>query len=191
MIGRKAMRAIWTALTFAALAACSSTPTQEQPPASVEDRQPSSTQPGAQAQSVPRSPVAAVDLTAGKTPARSVLTDPASILSKRSIYYDLDKYDVKDEYKALVEAHARYLRDNRNARMLVQGNTDERGSREYNLALGQRRSEGVKKMLILLGATEAQVEAVSLGEEKPRAQGSDEAAWSQNRRSDILYSGEF
>ena len=185
------MRAIWTALTFATLAACSSTPTQEQPPAGVEDRQPSSTQPGAQAQPVQRPPVAGVDLTARKTPARSPLNDPASILSKRSIYYDLDKYDIKDEYKALVEAHARYLRDNRNAKMLIQGNTDERGSREYNLALGQRRSEGVKKMLILLGATEAQVEAVSLGEEKPKAEGHDEAAWAQNRRSDILYGGEY
>ena len=185
------MRAIWTALTFAALAACSSTPTQEQPPASVEDRQPSATQPGAQAQPVQRPPVAGVDLTAGKTPARSVLTDPASILSKRSIYYDLDKYDVKDEYRALVEAHARYLRDNRGAKMLIQGNTDERGSREYNLALGQKRSEAVRKSLAALGVAEAQVEAVSLGEEKPRAQGSGEAAWAQNRRSDMLYAGEY
>ena len=185
------MRAIWTALIVAALAACSSTPTQDQPPAGVEDRTPSGTQPGAQTQPVQRPPVAGVDLTAGKTPARSVLNDPASILSKRSIYYDLDKYDIKDEFKSLVEAHARYLRDNRSAKMLLQGNTDERGSREYNLALGQRRSEGVKKMLILLGATEAQVEAVSLGEEKPKADGHNEAAWAQNRRSDILYSGEY
>jgi peptidoglycan-associated lipoprotein len=75
--------------------------------------------------------------------------------------------------------------------MLIQGNTDERGSREYNVALGQRRSDGVKKMLLLLGAKEAQIESVSLGEEKPRAEGHDEAAWSQNRRSDILYSGEY
>ena len=75
--------------------------------------------------------------------------------------------------------------------MLIQGNTDERGSREYNLALGQRRSEGVKRMLLLLGATEAQVEAVSLGEEKPKAAGSNEAAWAQNRRSDMLYGGEY
>ncbi|TAN54717.1 MAG: peptidoglycan-associated lipoprotein Pal [Betaproteobacteria bacterium] len=185
------MRAIWTALTFVTLAACSSTPTQEQSPASVEDRQPSATQPGAQTQPVQRPPVAGVDLTTGKTPARTALTDPASILSKRSIFYDFDRYDIKDEYKGLVEAHARYLRDNRTARMLIQGNTDERGGREYNLALGQRRSEGVKRMLMLLGATEAQVEAVSLGEEKPKAAGSNEAAWAQNRRSDMLYGGEY
>ena len=75
--------------------------------------------------------------------------------------------------------------------MLIQGNTDERGSREYNIALGQKRSEGVKKMLLLLGAKEEQVESVSLGEEKPRAEGHDEQAWSQNRRSDILYQGEY
>ena len=76
-------------------------------------------------------------------------------------------------------------------KILIQGNTDERGSREYNIALGQRRADGVKKMMILLGVNEVQIEAVSLGEEKPRAQGSTEDAWAQNRRSDILYPGEY
>ena len=184
------MRVIWTAALFtAALAACSSTPSQdEQPPAGVEERKP-----GAKplAQPVKQPPVAAVDLTAGKRPAISPLTDPASILSKRSVYFEFDKYDIKDEYKALVEAHARYLRDNGQARMLIQGNADERGSREYNLALGQRRSDSVKRMLLLLGAKEDQIEAVSLGEEKPKAEGHDEAAWAQNRRGDILYQGEY
>jgi peptidoglycan-associated lipoprotein len=122
---------------------------------------------------------------------RSPLTDPGSILSKRSIYYDFDKYDIKPEYRPLVEAHARYLREHADAKMLIQGNTDERGSREYNVALGQRRSEAVKKMLVLLGAREGQVEAVSLGEEKPKAEGHNEAAWAQNRRSDMLYTGEY
>jgi peptidoglycan-associated lipoprotein len=75
--------------------------------------------------------------------------------------------------------------------MLIQGNTDERGGREYNVGLGQRRSDGVKKMLILLGAKEAQIESVSLGEEKPKSQGNTEEAWSQNRRADILYGGEY
>jgi peptidoglycan-associated lipoprotein len=75
--------------------------------------------------------------------------------------------------------------------MLVQGNTDERGSREYNLALGQKRSEAVKRMLLLLGAREDQVEAVSLGEEKPKSEGHNEEAWAQNRRGDILYQGEY
>ena len=98
---------------------------------------------------------------------------------------------MKDEYRSLVEAHAKYLRENPTARMMIQGNTDERGSREYNVGLGQRRSDGVKKMLILLGARENQIESVSLGEEKPQADGHEEGAWSKNRRSDILYGGEY
>ena len=121
----------------------------------------------------------------------AALKDPNNVLSKRSIYYDLDKFDVKDEYRSLVEAHAKYLRENPSARMMIQGNTDERGSREYNVGLGQRRSDGVKRMMILLGARENQIESVSLGEEKPQADGHDEGAWSKNRRSDMLYGGEY
>ena len=107
------------------------------------------------------------------------------------MYFDYDKYDVKAEYKDLVAAHAKFLTNNRKFKMLVQGNTDDRGSREYNLALGQKRADSVKKMLTLLGASEDQVEAVSLGEEKPKNEGTDEAAWAENRRGDMLYSGEF
>jgi peptidoglycan-associated lipoprotein len=184
------MRATWIVVLAAALAACSSTPDKEQEPAGVEERQPGAdTAPGAQPKPVTPGGVTGVDLT-GRASA-AALKDPNNILSKRSIFYDFDKFDVKDEYKTLVEAHARYLRDNPGAKMLIQGNTDERGSREYNVALGQRRSEGVRRMLMLLGAKDEQIEAVSLGEEKPRAPGSDEAAWSQNRRSDMLYSGEY
>jgi peptidoglycan-associated lipoprotein len=115
-------------------------------------------------------------------PASTTAAEP----SKRSVYYEFDRYDVKDEYRALVEAHARYLREHPRAQVAVQGNADERGSREYNLALGQRRSEGVKKMLTLLGVAERQIEATSFGEEKPRAVGHDEASWAENRRSDIV-----
>ena len=189
------MRAILIAVISAALAACSSSPIDEQTPAGVEDRTPAAAQaggPSAQAQPIGQKPVGAIDLTAQKKPATlSPLTDPTNILSKRSIYFEFDLYDVKDEFKPLIEAHAKYLRDNASAKMLVQGNTDERGGREYNLALGQRRADAVKKMLMLLGAREAQVESVSLGEEKPRAQGSGEESLAQNRRSDILYGGEF
>jgi peptidoglycan-associated lipoprotein len=172
----------------ALLSACSGGPVNEQSPAGVEERQPGA--PGAQTQPVNPGSVARVDLT-GKPAGKSPLTDPGSILSRRSIYYDLDSYEVKDQYKELVEAHARYLRDNPKSKMLVQGNTDERGSREYNVGLGQRRADGVKRMLLLLGAKEDQVESVSLGEEKPKDEGHDEAAWSKNRRSDILYQGEY
>ena len=177
------MRAIWIAALAAGLAACGSSPVDEQSPAAVEDR--SGTQPGATS-----GPVAKVDVTTQGIPG----VDPAvktGVLAQRSIFYDLDQYDIKDQYKPLVEAHAKYLRENPNRKMLIQGNTDERGSREYNIGLGQRRSEGVKKMLMLLGAREDQVESVSLGEEKPRSEGHDEDAWAQNRRSDILYQGEY
>ena len=186
---RTARIACLTLALGAMLAACSGGPVDEQSPAGVEERQPAA-QPGAQTQPVKPGAVARVDLTA-KPGAKSPLTDPNNILSRRSIFYDYDSYDVKDQYKDLVEAHARYLRDNPKSKMLIQGNTDERGSREYNVSLGQRRSDNVKKMLLLLGAKEEQIESVSLGEEKPRAEGQNEEAWAQNRRSDILYQGEY
>src|SRR5207237_9246777 len=91
----------------------------------------------------------------------------AGARSARTIYFDYDKFDVKDEYRPVVEAHAKYLRENPGAKMLIQGNADERGSREYNVGLGQRRSDSVKRALTILGAKENQIESVSLGEEKP------------------------
>jgi peptidoglycan-associated lipoprotein len=188
------MRTIWTTLAVSALlSACAGSPPDEQAGAAVEDRKPNAvSNTGAQAKPVDGGPVARVDLTQGKPPAGySILKDPKSILSKRSVYFDLDSFSVKDEFKPLVEAHAKYLRENATAKVLVQGNTDERGSREYNLALGQKRADAMKKMLILLGAKEEQVESVSLGEEKPRAQGSTDEAFAENRRDDILYSGEY
>ncbi|HJW04372.1 MAG TPA: peptidoglycan-associated lipoprotein Pal [Azospira sp.] len=117
--------------------------------------------------------------------------DPKNVLYKRSVYFDYDKYDIKDEYKELVAAHAKYLAAHRDAKILIQGNTDERGSREYNLSLGQKRSDAVKKAMGLLGVKEDQLESVSLGEEKPKAEGHDESAYAENRRADILYNGEF
>jgi len=120
-----------------------------------------------------------------------MLKDPSSPLSKRSIYYELDKFDVRDEYRSLIEAHAKYLRENPNARMMIQGNTDERGSREYNVGLGQRRSDSVKKMLTLLGARDDQIESVSLGEEKPVCTAASEDCYAKNRRGDMLYNGEY
>jgi peptidoglycan-associated lipoprotein len=119
------------------------------------------------------------------------LNDPSSILAKRSVFFDFDSFSIKDEYKPLIEAHAKFLSRNGDAKMLIQGNADERGSREYNLALGQKRAEALRKALTLSGAKDAQIEAVSLGEEKPKNAGHDEAAWSENRRDDILYPGDF
>lgn len=114
-------------------------------------------------------------------------SDPGNPLSKRSIYYDFDKSTIKEENKPIVHAHASYLAKHARARVLVEGNCDERGSREYNLALGQRRADSLKNMMKLLGASEDQIETASWGKEKPKAQGHDEAAWAENRRSDIIY----
>ena len=164
------------------VAGCSSTPdTTEQTSAPVESR--SGTTDGKIAT------VTANGMDSRKLPPE--LTDPKSILSKRSVYFDYDKFDIKAEYKDLVAAHAKFLTNNRQFKMLIQGNTDERGSREYNLALGQKRADAIKKQLVLLGAREDQVESVSLGEEKPKNTAQNEAAWAENRRGDMLYSGEF
>ena len=112
-------------------------------------------------------------------------------LAARSVYFDFDSNAVKDQYRGLVQAHSRYMTtDKRDARIRIEGNCDERGSREYNLALGQRRAEAVKKVMTVLGVSEGRIETTSYGEEKPVALGHDEAAWAQNRRADIKYSGE-
>jgi len=108
-------------------------------------------------------------------------------LAERSIYFDLDSYVVKDQYRDVVMAHADFLKRNPQRKAKLEGNTDERGSREYNLALGQKRAEAVKSMMRTLGVSEAQLEAVSFGEERPQEAGHDEAAYAKNRRSDIVY----
>lgn len=115
------------------------------------------------------------------------LDDTASILSRRSIYFDLDGYLVQDEFKAILEAHGRYLAIHPERRLRLTGNTDERGSREYNLALGQSRAEAVRRVLEIYGAQSVQMESVSYGKEMPKASGHDEAAWAENRRVDLLY----
>jgi len=164
------------------LAACASTPLEETTTAPVTDKSATATKPG-DTGADPRA-VARVD-----TSPRGVdpLNDPASPLSKRSIYFDFDSFVVKPEFQGTVEAHGKYLSTNPNRRVTIEGNADERGSREYNLALGQKRAEAVKARLRLLGVPETQMETVSLGEEKPAATGSDEASWAQNRRADLNY----
>lgn len=116
--------------------------------------------------------------------------NPASPLTKRSIFFDYDSFVVKDEYRPALEAHAAYLLTNKSARAILQGNTDERGSREYNLALGQKRAEAVRKALGLLGVGDVQIEAVSFGEEKPRSEADTEEAFAENRRVDLVYTDE-
>lgn len=116
--------------------------------------------------------------------------DPANPLSKRSIFFDFDSFVVKDEYRPVLEAHAGYLLAHRDARIVLQGNTDERGSREYNLALGQKRAEAVRRALAVLGIGDAQMEAVSFGEEKLRNEGDTDEAHAENRRTDVVYTDE-
>jgi len=135
-------------------------------------------------------PAPAVEATA-PAPAPMVavdpLNDPASILAKRSVYFPFDVSAVQEADKPIVEAHGKYLSEHSDRIVRVEGNADERGSNEYNLALGQRRAESVKKMLELGGAKASQIETVSYGEEKPVCTEHNEACWKQNRRSDIKY----
>jgi len=175
--------------TVGLLVGCASTPSDEQAGAKVEDRAPVT---GDTRQ--PQPPKSGTDASTRPSTSQSVgvdpLKDPANILSRRSIFFDYDSFTVKEEFKPVVTAHARHLSQNRQARATIQGNTDERGSREYNLALGQKRADAVKQMMTLLGAPSAQIETVSFGEEKPRAQGATEQAYSENRRADIVHQGE-
>jgi peptidoglycan-associated lipoprotein len=143
---------------------------------------------------VEHAPEVAKDPVADKRDVRPVetgsidpLNDPQGVLAKRSVYFDFDSYVVRDDGKSVVENHAGYLNKNKGRKILIQGNTDERGGTEYNLALGQKRAEAVRKAMATLGVAESQMEAVSLGEEKPKALGTGEAAWAENRRADIVY----
>lgn len=115
------------------------------------------------------------------------LDDPDSPLSQRVIYFDFDRAEIKDEYRDIIDAHAAYLARNSGASVTLEGHTDERGSREYNLALGERRAQSVQRMMELLGAAPGQLRVVSFGEEQPAEDGHDEAAWAANRRVEILY----
>src|SRR6185437_1518139 len=117
--------------------------------------------------------------------AAGTVAGPANV--SRLIYFDYDSYVIKPEFQSLIDAHARFMRANPQRRVSLEGHTDERGGREYNLALGQRRAEAVRRALGLLGVADNQMEAVSFGKEKPAATGSDESAWSQNRRVEISY----
>ena len=185
---------IVAALAVASLWGCASPSTKDEGKAGVEDRTPNAvTAPAATPITSPQQPstVTVQPLGSGTAGGANPLKDPNNILSKRSIFYDYDSDTIKDEFKPVLAAHAKYLSGNRQAKVLLQGNTDERGSREYNIALGQRRAEAAKRILVLQGAQESQVEAVSLGEEKPRCEAQNEECWAQNRRSDILYGGEY
>ncbi len=126
-------------------------------------------------------------IVADQQPDVDPLDDPDSLLAQRSIFFDYDSFTIDDQYRPIVEAHARYLVDNPTRKLVLEGNTDERGSREYNLALGQKRAEAVRRAMSVLGVSDEQVEAVSFGEERPRTVGQTEDAYAENRRTDLVY----
>jgi peptidoglycan-associated lipoprotein len=148
------------------------------------------TTPAPQPSPEPVRPVAAVAPTGLTAAELAALHDPANPLSKRSIYFDLDSNLIKQDYRSVVEAHGKFLAKKPGVKIVVRGNTDERGSREYNVALGQRRADAVKQALATYGIASDQIETVSFGSEKPVAEGHSEEAWAKNRRADIAYPGE-
>jgi len=171
--------ALLAAVTVALLAGCSSVKLDSDVP--VESRNTagagtSATGSGSGTSGTAQSRVTPVDLTNANGGANSLT---------RVIYFDFDSYAVKDEYRGTIDTYAKTLAADRKKHLMIEGHTDERGGREYNLALGQKRAEAVAKSLALLGAGPAQVEAVSYGKERPAAQGNDEAAWAKNRRAEL------
>lgn len=175
------MKRILLAFAVVALmAGCSSGVKLDKVP--VEDKSGSLVTPGAGANgsNVAKSGVAPVDLSKSAQ-------DAAGPGGPNIVYFDFDSYIIKPEFQSLIETHARYLKADKNRKAVIEGNTDERGGHEYNLALGQKRSEAVRRALDLLGVADSQVEAVSFGKEKPVALGSDEASMAKNRRAEIKY----
>jgi peptidoglycan-associated lipoprotein len=179
-------RLLMVAVASIFLVACKSTPIT---PAKVEDKSPTTgttvTDNGADTGAIKE---VAIDSNANSA-GNSALKDPNNILSKRNIYFDYDSDAVKAEYRPIIEAHAKYMVANANAKMILQGNTDERGTREYNLSLGQRRAVAVKNALNLLGVKDSQIETVSYGEEKA-TQNCGGDTCDKDRRVDIVHEGD-
>lgn len=176
---RHALMSVLAAAALATLAGCSTTKLDT--PVPVESRTGSGagsgSSSGANTAGTSQSAVTPVDLSKSASDAGM----------GRVVYFDFDSFALKDEYRPTVDAYAKSLTANRKKRVAIEGHTDERGGREYNLALGQKRAEVVARAMTLLGATDAQVEAVSFGKERPAVQGSDEAAWAKNRRAELNY----
>ncbi len=166
------------------LTACGTTQESGQTPAEVEDRSMSGG-PGGEGEDEGYSQTYGAGEEAGGR--FSELDDPGSILSTRTIYFDYDSSEIREEYRDVVAAHAEYLAGHPDLTVSLEGHADERGSREYNLALGERRAQSVKQQMLLLGATSDQITVTSYGEERPAVEGTGEAVWSQNRRVEILY----
>lgn len=177
-------RAMVLALALAGLAACTSVDLKE--PAKVEKRDPGSST-GGSAPDAGLAPGGVSGVAPVVVQEPDPLNDPASPLAKRSIYFQYDSFVVQPEFQSVVDAHAQYLALNKSKRVVIEGNTDERGGREYNLALGQKRADAVRRALATLGVDDSQMESISFGEEKPRAIGADESSLAENRRADLSY----
>jgi peptidoglycan-associated lipoprotein len=173
---------VYLALALAAaLAGCASGVKLDDVP--VEDRRSTAITPGGAGGTQPGG-ASAVQPVQADTAGRNQ-QGPANV--SRIVLFDYDSYVIRPEYQSVIESHARFLKASGARHIVIEGHTDERGGREYNLALGQRRSEAVRRALALLGVPDAQVEAVSFGKEKPAAPGADEQSWAQNRRAEIAY----
>jgi peptidoglycan-associated lipoprotein len=170
-------------LAAVAVAGCSSIDLEQKPASAAEPKAAAASESAPAPASVPLKQASVL-------PPVSVdaLVDPGSVLAHRSVYFDYDRSAIHDSDIPIVEAHGRYLVDHPTRAVRIEGNCDERGGREYNLALGQRRADAMRERLRLLGVSPDRVETVSLGKEKPRNLGHDEAAWAENRRDDIIYS---
>ncbi len=118
------------------------------------------------------------------------LSDPDSLLSKRVVYFEFDRSEIKEEYRQVIEAHGRYLAENPGVRVTLEGHADERGTREYNVALGERRAKSVRRFMSVQGASFSQMDVVSYGEERPVSLGHGDESWALNRRVEIVYSGQ-
>ncbi len=184
------MNKILLSLAIVGLLAGCSTTTDKQKAVEVVDATPSKGEAPPLPKQEVRDPGPIVSVPNTSTGSGTEIGPTTGILAQRSVFFDYDSIVIKDEFKPLVTEHSRYLSSHRAQKIVISGNTDERGSREYNIALGQRRADSVKQMMLLLGVKEDQIETVSYGEEKPRNPGREEAAFAENRRGDIAYVGE-
>jgi len=176
------------ALTGALLGACSSTPVATPaPPPSKAVPAPAPAAAVRPAPAPPAAPRPAPASTVATVTLPAYLDPKSEIYASRSVYFDFDATALKDDATSLLERHGKYLSTHPLVKIKIEGNTDERGSAEYNLALGQKRAEAVRKALMIAGAKDSQMEATSWGRERPKATGHDESAWAQNRRADLQY----
>lgn len=188
------IRMIWL-LAFAALfvAGCATAPQPGPPPAPTEEEETAEAPDGDEGPAGTEGEAASTAPAADCPPtcdfARNAVDEPSGVLSDRTIYFEFDSSEVREEFMDVIERHAAYLTQYPDVEVRLEGHTDERGSREYNIGLGARRAASVRGLLHVYGVSEDQIESVSYGEEMPAERGEGEEAWSQNRRVELVYAG--